>query len=85
MIKEWLQKGLTKPCMTINRVWSEMGQISANIDKEILEDFRRIIYFKYGLKKGDFKKAIQEAMKDYIEKHADLQYKNRSNSDSHKS
>ena len=49
-----------------------MGQITAKIDQEILDQFREIIYFKYGLRKGDFKKALEEAIKEYVEKYNDL-------------
>lgn len=48
-----------------------MTQINAKIDDEILDDFRGIIYKKMGLKKGDFKKALENAMLDYIEKYSD--------------
>lgn len=51
-----------------------MTQITAKIDQEIINQFREIIYFKYGLKKGDFKKALEEAIKEYIEKHKDLKH-----------
>jgi len=46
-----------------------LSQISANIDGKILGEFRKIIFFKYGLRKGDFKKALEEAMADYSEKY----------------
>jgi len=49
-----------------------MSQVSANIDGKILEEFRKIIFYRYGLKKGDFKKALEESITDYIQKHQDL-------------
>ena len=49
-----------------------MSQISANIDGKILNEFRKIIFYKYGLRKGDFKKALEEAMTNYTEKYQDL-------------
>jgi len=49
-----------------------MSQVSANIDGKILDDFRKIIFYKYGLKKGDFKKALEEAIIDYTSKHQEL-------------
>jgi len=49
-----------------------MSQISTNIDAKMLEEFRKIIFYKYGLKKGDFKKALEEAMADYIQKNQKL-------------
>jgi len=45
------------------------SQISAKIDDTILESFRETIYFQYGLKKGDFRKALEDAMSEYIKKH----------------
>ena len=50
---------------------SDMTQITAKIDDEVLNDFRDIIYKKMGLKKGDFKKTLEKAMLDYIEKYYD--------------
>jgi len=47
-----------------------MVQISANIDKVLLTRFREIIFFKHGLRKGDITIALEEALKDYIEKNA---------------
>ena len=43
-----------------------MTQINAKIDEEILKEFRDVIYTRLGLKKGDFKKSLEEAMLDYI-------------------
>ncbi len=45
---------------------SSMTQINAKIDEEILKEFRDVIYTRLGLKKGDFKKSLEEAMLDYI-------------------
>ena len=47
----------------------KIRQISVNIDEEILARFRETIYHRAGLKKGDFKTAIEQAMLDYIQKH----------------
>ncbi len=49
-----------------------MSQISTNIDAKMLEEFRKINFYKYGLRKGDFKKALEEAMADYIQKNHEL-------------
>ena len=49
-----------------------MSQISANIDGKILDEFRKIIFYKYGLKKGDFKRALEEAITDYTEKYQEV-------------
>ena len=43
-----------------------MTQINAKIDEEILKEFRDVIYTRMGLRKGDFKKSLEEAMLDYI-------------------
>ena len=43
-----------------------MTQINAKIDEEVLKEFRDVIYTRMGLKKGDFKKSLEEAMLDYI-------------------
>ena len=48
----------------------KVRQISVDIDKEILARFRETIYYKMGLKKGDFKTAVELAMLDYIQKHS---------------
>ena len=49
-----------------------MSQVSANIDSRLLDEFRKIIFYKYGLRKGDFKKALEESITDYIQKHQEL-------------
>lgn len=48
----------------------KIRQISVDINKEILAKFRETIYHKTGLKKGDFKTAIEHAMLDYILKYS---------------
>lgn len=45
-------------------------QVNANIDEEIVRKFRHIIYTRDGLKKGDFKNALEEAMLGYIQKYS---------------
>lgn len=47
-----------------------MTQINAKVDEEILKEFRDVIYTRMGLRKGDFKKSIEEAMLDYILKYS---------------
>jgi hypothetical protein len=44
--------------------------INAKVDDNLVKEFRHVIYEKHGLKKGDFKHALEEAMMDYIRKHA---------------
>lgn len=52
----------------------KIRQISVDIDKKILARFRETIYYKMGLKKGDFKTAVELAMLDYIQKHSKSKY-----------
>jgi len=47
-----------------------MTQVNAKIEDKILEEFRDVIYNRKGLKKGDFKDSLEEAMIDYILKHS---------------
>ena len=47
-----------------------MSQINAKIDEDILKEFRHVIYTRMGLKKGDFKKTLEDAMLDYIIKYS---------------
>jgi hypothetical protein len=47
--------------------------INAKIDDKLVKDFRHVIYSRHGLKKGDFKNALEEAMLDYIRKYANLE------------
>lgn len=46
--------------------------INTTIDTNVLEQFRRVIYNRSGLHKGDFRNAIEEAMKDYIWKYEEF-------------
>ena len=47
-----------------------MAIINAKIDDKLVKEFRHVIYSRHGLKKGDFKNALEEAMLDYIRKYA---------------
>lgn len=47
-----------------------MTQINAKIDDAILDQFRDVIYTRMGLRKGDFKKSLEDAMLDYIMKYS---------------
>jgi hypothetical protein len=47
-----------------------MTQINAKVDDIILKQFRDVIYTRMGLKKGDFKKSLEDAMLDYIVKYS---------------
>lgn len=46
-----------------------MAIINAKVDDNLVKEFRHVIYEKHGLKKGDFKNALEEAMLDYIHKY----------------
>ena len=46
-----------------------MTQITANLDDRLLKEFRDVIYNKSGLRKGDFKKSLEDAIKEYIVRH----------------
>ncbi len=48
-----------------------MAIINAKIDDKLVKEFRHVIYSRHGLKKGDFKNALEEAMLDYIRKYAE--------------
>jgi hypothetical protein len=47
-----------------------MTQINAKIDEDILKEFRDVIYTRMGLRKGDFKKSLEDATLDYIIKYS---------------
>ena len=47
-----------------------MTQITANLDERLLREFRDVIYNKSGLRKGDFKKSLEDAIKEYITKYS---------------
>ncbi|MCI0558000.1 MAG: hypothetical protein MN733_05855 [Nitrososphaera sp.] len=48
-----------------------MAIINAKIDDKLVKEFRHVIYSRHGLKKGDFKNALEEAMLDYIRKYSE--------------
>lgn len=48
-----------------------MSLINARIDDKLLKDFRHVVYVKYGLRKGDLTKALEEAIKDYVQKNSE--------------
>ena len=47
-----------------------MAQITANLDDRLLKEFRDVIYNRSGLRKGDFKNSLEEAIKEYITKYS---------------
>ena len=50
-----------------------MSQINTRVKDEVLSASRETIYTKYGLRRGDVKKALEEAMIDYIRKSSEKQ------------
>jgi len=48
-----------------------MSLINARIDDKLLKDFRHVVYVKYGLKKGDLTRALEEAIRDYVQKNSE--------------
>lgn len=57
----------------MNKVRKEMKKvmINANIDEDLIKEFRGVVYRQSGLKKGDMKNAIAQAIIDYTSKHKD--------------
>ena len=47
-----------------------MTQINAKIDDKLLKEFRDVIYTRKGLRKGDFRDSLEEAMLEYILKYS---------------
>jgi hypothetical protein len=45
-----------------------MGKINLIISDELEKKFREAIFKRYGLKRGNISKAIEEAINDWIEK-----------------
>ena len=48
-----------------------MSIISTNVNENILLEFKNTIFHKSGLKHGDFRESLQEAIEDYIRKYFD--------------
>ena len=45
--------------------------INANIDEDLIKEFRGVVYRQSGLRKGDVANAIAQAIIDYTSKHKD--------------
>jgi predicted transcriptional regulator len=45
-----------------------MGQVNLKIDDELEKEFRRVAAKRFEAKKGFLKKAIEEAIKDWVDK-----------------
>ncbi|MGI0083301.1 MAG: hypothetical protein ACREAF_02750 [Nitrosopumilaceae archaeon] len=46
-----------------------VAKITTTIDDKILTKFRDAVYNTKGLKKGDIKNALEDAMLDYVQKY----------------
>lgn len=46
-----------------------MTQITADLDEKLLKEFRDVIYRRFGLRRGDFKKSLEEAISEYVKKY----------------
>jgi len=46
-----------------------MVELDANISSELNKRFRELIYRKYGYKRGNISRAVEEALSDYVVKH----------------
>jgi len=51
---------------------THVSLINARIDDKLLKEFRHVIYVKYGLRKGDLTKALEEAIRDYVQKNSEI-------------
>lgn len=45
-----------------------MGKINLVVSDELETQFRKAIFNKYGMKRGNIQKAIEDAIKDWIQK-----------------
>jgi len=43
--------------------------VFANLNDELVQQFRGVIFRTYGLRKGDLSRALEEALADYIKKY----------------
>jgi len=53
-----------------------MGQINLKIDDNLEKEFRRVAAEKFEAKKGFLKKAVEEAIRDWIQKNSQRGTKN---------
>jgi len=47
-----------------------MGQINLSVEDELEREFRRVAADRFGAKKGFMKAAVEEAIRDWIQRHA---------------
>jgi hypothetical protein len=43
--------------------------VFANLNDDLVQQFRGVIFRRHGLRKGDLSKALEEALSDYIRKY----------------
>jgi len=48
----------------------DIGKINLMISDELEKRFRDAVFKRYGLKRGNISKAIEEALNDWIKKHS---------------
>jgi hypothetical protein len=47
-----------------------MGQLNLKVDNELEKEFRKVAADKFGARKGFLKKAVEEAIRDWIRKNS---------------
>jgi hypothetical protein len=52
-----------------------MGRLDLNIDDKLEERFRRAIFEKKGMKKGNLTKALEEAIEKWVKEQEELKKK----------
>lgn len=43
--------------------------VFANLNDDLVQQFRSVIFKTYGLRKGDLSRALEEALSDYVRKY----------------
>ena len=46
-----------------------MGIINANLSDDLEEQFREVVFNRFGMKKGNLNKAFKEAIREWIKKY----------------
>ena len=46
----------------------KMGIINANLPDDLEESFREAVFHRFGMKRGNINKAVEEAIKEWINK-----------------
>jgi hypothetical protein len=47
-----------------------MGQLNLKVDNELEKEFRKVAVERFGARKGFLKKAVEEAIRDWIRKNS---------------